>query len=252
MIGVIEAGGMRARLAGAGDRAGLLAMRARAFPHARGRGEGRAPEWEALDDRCLQLLVEDARDARPLLSCRILPLASGRALEESYSARFYDLSPLGRESRAMVEIGRFCLAPGGEGFQALRLGWVAVTRIVARSGAGLLLGCSSFRGTDWRAHRPALAHLARHALGPEGLRPLPRAPERVDFPALVGAPEPPPKPTAELTLPPLLRFYLGMGAWVGDHAVIDSDLETLHVFTCLEVAGVPGARAARLRGPAGL
>ena len=49
------------------------------------------------------------------------------------------------------------------------------------------------------------------------------------------------------TLPPLLRSYLMLGGWVSDHAVIDQDLNTLHVFTGLEIAAVPPARARLLR-----
>ena len=52
-------------------------------------------------------------------------------------------------------------------------------------------------------------------------------------------------------LPPLLRTYLGMGGWVSDHAVVDRELDTLHVFTCVEVDRVPAARAASLRAVAG-
>ena len=48
-------------------------------------------------------------------------------------------------------------------------------------------------------------------------------------------------------LPPLLRTYLAMGGWVSDHAVIDRDLDTLHVFTAVEVARIPPARARALR-----
>ncbi len=48
-------------------------------------------------------------------------------------------------------------------------------------------------------------------------------------------------------LPPLLRTYLGMGGWVSDHAVIDRDLDTLHVFTAVEIAKIPPARARALR-----
>ncbi len=53
------------------------------------------------------------------------------------------------------------------------------------------------------------------------------------------------------SLPPLLRTYLGMGGWVSDHAVVDRELETLHVFTCVEVDRIPAARAASLRAVAG-
>jgi putative hemolysin len=53
--------------------------------------------------------------------------------------------------------------------------------------------------------------------------------------------------TALLGVPPLLRTYLGMGGWVSDHAVIDRALDTLHVFTGVEIARIPPARARALR-----
>jgi putative hemolysin len=52
-------------------------------------------------------------------------------------------------------------------------------------------------------------------------------------------------------MPPLLRSYLAMGGWVSDHAVLDKALNTLHVFTGLEVSTIPPARARRLRALAG-
>ena len=53
------------------------------------------------------------------------------------------------------------------------------------------------------------------------------------------------------SMPPLLRSYLTMGGWVSDHAVVDRDLNTLHVFTGLEVGRIPPARARVLRAIAG-
>jgi L-ornithine Nalpha-acyltransferase len=52
-------------------------------------------------------------------------------------------------------------------------------------------------------------------------------------------------------MPPLLRTYLAMGGWVSDHAVLDRDLDTLHVFTAVEIAAIPPARARALREIAG-
>ena len=48
-------------------------------------------------------------------------------------------------------------------------------------------------------------------------------------------------------LPPLLRSYLAMGGWVSDHAVVDRDLNTLHVFTAVEISSIPAERAETLR-----
>ncbi|MBT4567722.1 MAG: ornithine-acyl-ACP acyltransferase, partial [Marinovum sp.] len=48
-------------------------------------------------------------------------------------------------------------------------------------------------------------------------------------------------------MPPLLRSYLMMGGWVSDHAVVDSQLNTLHVFTGIEIRSMPAARKRLLR-----
>jgi len=52
-------------------------------------------------------------------------------------------------------------------------------------------------------------------------------------------------------MPPLLRSYLLLGGWVSDHAVIDRDLNTLHVFTGVEISRVPAARRRLMRPAAG-
>lgn len=52
-------------------------------------------------------------------------------------------------------------------------------------------------------------------------------------------------------IPPLLRAYLAMGGRVGQEAVIDRDLDTLHVFTLVDVAAMPAGRLAALQALAG-
>ncbi len=51
-------------------------------------------------------------------------------------------------------------------------------------------------------------------------------------------------------MPPLLRSYLLMGGWVSDHAVVDRQMNTLHVFTGLEISAIPAARKRLLRAVA--
>jgi putative hemolysin len=118
----------------------------------------------------------------------------------------------------------------------LRLIWAGVARLALASGAGRLLGCTSFPGTK-PPPAPALALLAARHLGPKALRPGHKAPETLPLPAPDAA-----DPQATAHLPPLLRSYLAFGAWVGDHLVIDRDLGTCHIFTCLEITALPEAR----------
>jgi L-ornithine Nalpha-acyltransferase len=44
-----------------------------------------------------------------------------------------------------------------------------------------------------------------------------------------------------------LRSYLSMGARVSDHAVIDRNMNTMHVYTALKIAEIPVGRARMLR-----
>lgn len=219
----------------------LLAFRRRAFPHRHGREED---EQDALS---AHVMVE--RDGEVLAYFRLMIFGWGAGLAQGYAARFYDVAPLAGYAKPVAEMGRFCVAPEGVHPDVLRLAWGAMTRIVDEGQAGLLVGCSSFRGAGWEAHRAGLALLAAEFLGPVEHRPGRKAAEVVDYPALVG---PVGDRRASLSgLPPLLRTYLGMGGWVSDHAVVDRDLDTLHVFTCVEVDRVPAARAASLRAVAG-
>jgi putative hemolysin len=48
-------------------------------------------------------------------------------------------------------------------------------------------------------------------------------------------------------MPPLLKTYLMMGGWVSDHAVVDAQMNTLHVFTGVEIGSIPPARKRLLR-----
>lgn len=233
---------MVARLAhGRADMARVMAFRAAAFPRRSG------AEEDAQDALSAHVMVEG--DAGLLACFRVMLFGWGAGLAQGYAARFYDVGPLSGYARPIAEIGRFCVAPGGVHPDVLRLAWGAMTRIVDEGQAGLLVGCTSFRGADWTLHRAGLALLAAEFIGPEEHRPGRKAAEVVDYPALAG---PVTDRRASLAaLPPLLRTYLGMGGWVSDHAVVDRELDTLHVFTCVEVDRVPPARAASLRAVAG-
>ena len=119
------------------------------------------------------------------------------------------------------------------------------TAIVDAEAIGLLFGCSSFEGADWPAHAPALALLRNH-LAPAQWMPGPKAAEIFDFASQLRE-TPVDLRAAMQSLPPLLRTYLAMAGWVSDHAVLDRALDTLHVFTAVEIAKIPPARARALR-----
>ncbi|RAK20248.1 putative hemolysin [Salipiger aestuarii] len=215
------------------DIAAAQALRGRAF----GRG---GADVDPMDPLCRHVLVESVAGGAPLACFRYLWLDSGSFIGTSYSAQYYDLTRLTEFAQPMLELGRFCIRPGKTDPDILRLGWAAIAGLVDRGGAGMLFGCASFQGTNPVPYAPAFAHLA-HRGAPARWRIGRKAPETV---ALVPGGE----TRAGLKLmPPLLRTYLSMGGWVSDHAVCDHAMGTLHVFTGVEVALIPPARARALR-----
>ena len=218
-------------------------LRHRAFLGAEGRD---ADHFDAI---CRHVLIEEVRTGRLVCCFRFLPLADGAEISRSYSAQYYELSALEGFHGKMVEMGRFCIDPEIRDPDILRVAWGAMTRFVDEEGVEMLFGCSSFAGTDAQSYADAFAMLKERHLAPKRWLPKVKAPDVFRFARRLR--RRPDAKQAMLTMPPLLRTYLVMGGWVSDHAVVDRDMNTLHVFTGLEISAIPPARARALRALAG-
>jgi putative hemolysin len=224
------------------DRA--LALRARCFRNGADDGDG-------FDTACRHILVEEPAARRLVCTFRLLPLTGGSEIGRTYSAQHYDLAALEAFDGPMVEMGRFCIAPETHDPDVLRVAWGAMTRFVDETGTKMLFGCSSFAGTEAERYLDAFAMLRDRHLAPRRWLPRVKARDVFRFARMRAAPRHPDARRAIKGMPPLLRTYLAMGGWVSDHAVVDRDLGTLHVFTGLEIAAIPPARARLLRAVAG-
>ena len=218
-------------------------------------GRGLAADPDGLDaDRfdplCRHVMIEEVESSRLVCCFRLLPLESGAEIDRSYSAQWYDLSKLSSFAGPLVEMGRFCIHPDYRDPRILRLAWNEMSRYVDENGIELLFGCSSFHGVDAEAYLDTFALLREKHLAPDRWQPEVKAPQVFRFADLLRLRKPDLR-EAMLRMPPLLRTYLVMGGWVSDHAVIDEDLQTLHVFTGVEVGRVPEARARVIRRAGG-
>ncbi|MEM6825388.1 MAG: GNAT family N-acyltransferase [Pseudomonadota bacterium] len=200
---------------------------------------------DRFDPLCRHVLVESKRTGELAACFRILPLADGGQISSSYAAQYYGLSGLSAFPGRMAEMGRFCVVPGLRDPDAIRVAWSAMSRFVDDEGVDLLFGCSSFHGTEAERYLDAFAMLNECHLAPKRWLPKVKAPDVFRFARRLGRTTDAKR--AILTMPPLLRSYLAMGGWVSDHAVVDRDLGTLHVFTGLEISAIPAARARLLR-----
>lgn len=227
------------------------AQRLRHLCFIEGSGAAERPAWreaDAFDPICRHVLVEEVRTGRLVCCFRLLPLRDGAEICRSYSAQYYELGALSAFEGRMVEMGRFCIHPEAGDADVLRVAWGAMTRFVDEEGVEMIFGCSSFRGTDAQGYLDAFAVLKARHLAPKVWLPRVKAPDVFRFGRRLR--RTPDARRGMLTMPPLLRTYLAMGGWVSDHAVVDRDLGTLHVFTGLEIRAIPPARARLLRGVA--
>jgi L-ornithine Nalpha-acyltransferase len=183
-------------------------------------------------------MVSDQADRTLLATARLRVLANAADFATCYTAQSYDLAALALAYPRALELGRLCLAAqAGAQPDVLRLMLAGITHLGQQGGAAVFLGCASFHAANAALHGPALGWLARHHLGPEALRPRLRAANTCalsdwsDQAASDGR-----------GVPALLRMYLGLGGWVSDRAVIDPDLDTLHVLVAVPVDRIPAAR----------
>ncbi len=244
---VFRKGSYTVRLdANAADLRAAQRLRWQAFRAGQGGDGVDADRYDAL---CRHVLVEEAAGGRLVCTFRIMLLNGGSQIAQCYSAQYYGLSGLQDYAGRMVEMGRFCIRPGLQDPDILRVAWGAMTRVVAEERVDLMFGCSSFGGIEAGDYLDAFAVLKARHLAPKRWLPAVKAPNVFRFAARLR--RKPDLRAAMAKMPPLLKSYLMMGGWVSDHAVVDAEMNTLHVFTGVEITAIPAARARLLRAIAG-
>jgi putative hemolysin len=212
----------RARLAVtfAEDRAGILEaqrLRYRVFAGelgARLATADRGIDEDEFDRHCEHLVVRDLSTGRTVGTYRVLSPDAARRAGGYYSEREFDLARLGALRGRMVEVGRACVDADYRSSFVMLLMWSALARYALDNGYEHLVGSASVAMADG-GHNAASVYraVAAERMSPDTLRVFPREPlplERFE----------PGEPSG---MPPLLRGYLGMGAWVCGEPAWDRD-----------------------------
>ena len=193
-----------------------------------------------FDTICKHVLVENLETKKLICCYRILGFDNGKSVTSSYSSQFYDLKAIERYHKPMIEIGRFCIDPKVNDPTVLLTAWAALAQIVDQSQTELLFGCSSFEGIKKEKYLDSFALLRDRHIAPDHWRPKIKAAQVFCYAKdLIYKVD---KKKALLNMPPLLKTYLSMGAWVSDHAVVDLNMKTLHLFTGMEISKIPESR----------
>jgi putative hemolysin len=206
-------------------------------------------DQDPYDAICDHLLVEDRsagpvpndswnRTRRPHIvgTYRVLRQDVAQRSLGFYTASEYDIAPLiaAKSPRyRFMELGRSCVLQPYRNKRSVELLWHGLWTYIREHKVDVMIGCASFEGTDPEAHAMALSFLHHHALAPPEWRC--RAHDRIYVPMNRLPREKVDTKLALKTLPPLIKGYLRLGAFVGDGAVIDRQFGTTDVLIVLPV-----------------
>ena len=193
-----------------------------------------------FDALCQHVLIENLETEKLICCYRILKFDSGKNISSSYSSQFYDLKVIENFTEPMIEVGRFCIDPEVNDPSVVLTAWAALAQIVDHNQTEFLFGCSSFEGIEKEKYFDSFALLRDRYMAPDHWRPKIKAAQVFCYSKdLIYKVD---KKKALLNMPPLLKTYLSMGAWVSDHAVVDLNMKTLHLFTGMEISKIPKSR----------
>jgi putative hemolysin len=166
---------------------------------------------------------------------RMLPQEVADCYDGFYTQGEYDIVPLlqAKPDYNFMELGRSCVLKPYRNKRTLELLWQGVWSYVRERGGDVMIGCASFPGTDPSAHALALSYLHHTSLAPEEWRVRAHDHRRIDMNMM--PPEAVNVRAAMKALPPLIKGYLRVGAYVGDGAVIDHQFGTTDVFIIMPV-----------------
>ncbi len=155
-----------------------------------------------------------------------------------YSAGEFDVGSLVARHRGLkfLDLGRSCVQPPYRNKRTVELLWHGIWTYVLEHRVDVMIGCASLDGTDPDRLALPLSFLHHYARAPEPWRTmaLPRRYLELNrMPKAAVAPK-----TALQLLPPLIKGYLRLGAFVGDGAVIDRQFGTTDVLIILPVSEI--------------
>ena len=178
------------------------------------------------------LLIDTAQDDKVVGAYRLLPGDRLAPDDRFYCDAEFDLAPLRRSGRRLLELGRSCVDPAYRGGMAMLTMWQALADYAVAQRAEILFGAASFPGTDLKALAQPLSWLHHNHLAAPDLRVRAR-PCALDH---VLPPNSLDRHAAQAAVPPLIRSYLRLGACVGEGAFVDYAFNTTDVCIILDAA----------------
>lgn len=182
---------------------------------------------DMFDPWCDHLLVTEEDTGEVVGTYRILTGASAKSIGGFYSEQEFDLTRLNHLRDRAVEVGRSCVHPDYRSGGVIALLWSGLAEYMQKTGYEYILGCASMSMVDG-GHGAAAAYnrLQESHLSPVEYRVFPRCPLPLHELNQNAAP----------SLPPLIKAYLRVGAYVCGEPAWDPDFNTADLLMLLPLS----------------
>ncbi len=182
---------------------------------------------DRFDKHCEHLLVRDNETSQVVGTYRILPPDQARLAGSYYSETEFDLSNLADLRDRMAEVGRSCVHPDYRDGATITHLWSGLADYIAKNDQEYLIGCASISMVDG-GHYAASVYNKIHKLheAPSEYRVTPHRPLPLE--SL--------NQNLEVIIPPLIKGYLRLGAYIGGAPAWDPDFNCADLFIMLPVS----------------
>ncbi len=181
---------------------------------------------DRFDRYCEHLLVRELENNRVVGTYRIMPPEQARIAGGYYSETEFDLSALAGLRDNIVEVGRSCVHRDYRDGGTITQLWSGLADYIGRHNHEYLIGCASISMADG-GHYAASVYNKIHKLhgAPTEYRVTPH--RRLPLESL--------NQNMEVIIPPLIKGYLRLGAYICGEPAWDSDFNCADVFIMLPV-----------------
>jgi putative hemolysin len=182
---------------------------------------------DEFDPSCEHLIVRDHDTDQVVGTYRILTSWKAKEVGRFYSESEFDLTKLRRLFPRVVEVGRSCIHPDYRRGGVITLLWAGLARFMLTGGYEYLMGCASISLTDGvSSATETYLSLRKTHLSPDYWRVVPHRPFPIPSGIIVGKP----------ILPPLIKGYIRLGAYICGEPAWDQQFNTADLFMLLPMS----------------
>ena len=153
--------------------------------------------------------------------------------QKFYSQTEFNISKLAKKkSLTLLEAGRSCVHKNYRDGTVIRLLWRGLATYIVKNQVDIVFGCASFPSSNHNLFRNQLSYLKHYHSSPKYVKTKPLWKLKVKFKTidkkLLNSNE------EFRKLPPLIKAYIRVGAFVGSGAIVDKEFDTTDVLIVLE------------------